>query len=131
MESARLRRIPSSRFLTHLKDTLLHESFARYLVARIAEQQQIIANLMTAEIEYRLGDTLLMLALKLGKPDSRGIRIEHKITHEELSAMVGTTRPRISEFLKKFRSLGLVEISKERFLVVHKNMLADYLAQVM
>src|SRR5689334_20382042 len=56
MENARLKRIPSAKFLRQLNEPPLFEGFARYLVARIAEQQQFIANLMTAESEYRLGD---------------------------------------------------------------------------
>jgi len=36
---------------------------------------------------------LLKLARKFGKRESRNVRIELKISHEELAAMVGTTRP--------------------------------------
>ncbi len=36
------------------------------------------------------------------KKDPRRIRIELKIFHEELSEMVGTTRPRISMFMQRF-----------------------------
>lgn len=44
--------------------------------------------------------------------------IEQRITHEELAAMIGTTRPRISTFMRRFRELGLIEFSAERFLIV-------------
>jgi len=36
----------------------------------------------------------------MGKKDPRGIRIELKISHEELSEMVSTTRPRISMLMQ-------------------------------
>jgi biotin operon repressor len=58
------------------------------------------------------------------------MRIEHKISHEELSEMVGTTRPRISKFMQRFRILGLIETSAERFLIIKEKKLADYLAQI-
>jgi hypothetical protein len=70
------------------------------------------------------------LARKLGKQDPRSIRIEHKISHEELSEMVGTTRPRISKFMQRFRILGLIETSAERFLIIKEKKLTDYLAQI-
>jgi CRP-like cAMP-binding protein len=79
--------------------------------------------------EQRLGETLLALARKLGQPDPRSTRIEHKITHEELSAMVGTTRPRITRFMLLFRALGLIEITPEHFLIIKEKKLADYLAR--
>jgi hypothetical protein len=44
--------------------------------------------------------------------------------------MVGTTRPRISVFMQRFRNLGLIETNKEHFLVVKEKKLSDYLAQI-
>ena len=61
---------------------------------------------MTVDSEQRLGQTLLQLARTMGKKDRRSIRIELKISHEELSEMVGTTRPRVSVFMRRFRTWG-------------------------
>lgn len=84
---------------------------------------------MTVNSEQRLGKPLLQLAHKLGLQDPSSIRIEHKISHEELSEMVGTTRPRISEFMQRFRNLGLIETTVEHFLIIEEKKLTDYLAQ--
>jgi CRP-like cAMP-binding protein len=102
----------------------------QYLAVRIADQQQVIANLMTVDSEQRLGKTLLQLARTLGKKDPRSIRIELKITHEELSEMVGATRPRISMFMQRFRNLGLIETNENHFLVIKEKKLTDYLARI-
>jgi len=122
-----VRKIPSHRFIVHLNTNSLFADFVRYLVVRIAEQEQIIARSMTINSEDRLGEILIHLARKLGKPTSNGIRIEHRITHEELSKMVGTTRPRVTEFLQGFRKLGLIEISSKHFLIVKQDRLTTYL----
>jgi CRP-like cAMP-binding protein len=66
----------------------------------------------------------------MGKKDPRSIRIELKITHEELSEMVGTTRPRISLFMQRFHHLGLMETNKDRFFIIKETKLAQYLAQI-
>jgi CRP-like cAMP-binding protein len=66
----------------------------------------------------------------MGKKDPRSIRIELKISHEELSEMVGTTRPRISVFMQRFRNLGLIETNREHFLIIKEKKLAGYLAQI-
>jgi CRP/FNR family transcriptional regulator, cyclic AMP receptor protein len=108
----------------------LFEGFAQYLAVRITDQQQVIANLMTVDSEQRLGKTLLQLARTLGKKDPRSIRIELKISHEELSDMVGATRPRTSVVMRKFRNLGLIETNEDHFLIVKEQKLIGYLAQI-
>jgi len=130
MEETILERIPSSQFLARLSRDSLLEGFVRYLAVRIADQQQVIANLVTVESEQRLGKTLLQLGRTMGKKDPHGLRIETKISHEELSEMVGTTRPRVSLFMQRFRNLGLIEINLDRFLVINEKKLTDYLARI-
>jgi CRP/FNR family transcriptional regulator, cyclic AMP receptor protein len=130
MEETSLKQIPCSSFFARLKRDLLFEGFVQYLAVRIADQQQVMANLVTVDSEQRLGKTLLQLARKLGTQDPRSVLIEHRISHEELSEMVGTTRPRISKFMQRFRNLGLIETSAERFLIIKEKKLTAYLAQI-
>ena len=130
MEETVLKLIPCAKFFTRLSSDKLLEGFVRYLSVRIADQQEAIANLVTVDSEQRLGKTLLQLARKFGKKDPRSIRIEHRISHEELSEMVGTTRPRISVFMQRFRNLGLIETNSDRFLIIKETKLSDYLAQI-
>lgn len=127
MEATVVRVMPCAHFLLLLNRDGLLPGFIQYLAMRIADQQETIANLVTVDSEQRLAKTLLHLARKLGKQDPRSIRIEPRITHEELAAMVGTTRPRISAFMQRFRELGLIEISTERFLIVKEAKLTAYL----
>ena len=130
MKATVLKQIPCAQFFARLTRDSLSEGFVRYLAARIADQQQVIANLVTVDSEQRLGQTLLQLARTMGKKDPRSIRIELKITHEELSEMVGTTRPRISLFMQRFHNLGLIETNKDRFFIIKEKKLTDYLAQI-
>ena len=130
MKQTMLKQIPCAQFLGRLSRDSLFEGFVRYLAVRIADQQQVIANLVTVDSEQRLGQTLLQLARTMGKKDPRSIRIELKISHEELSEMVGTTRPRISLFMQRFHNLGLIETNGDRFLIIKENKLTDYLAQI-
>jgi len=119
MEDTVLKKIPGSQFLARLRRDSLFEGFVRYLAVRIADQQQVVANLVTMDSEQRLG-----------KKEPRGTRVELKISHDELSEMVGTTRPRISLFMQRFRNLGLIETNLDRFLVINEKKLAGYLAQI-
>jgi CRP-like cAMP-binding protein len=130
MQKTVLKQIPCDRFFARLKDESLFEGFVQYLAVRIADQQQIIANLVTVDSEQRLGKTLLRLARTMGKRDPHSIRIELRISHEELSRMVGATQSRVSIFMQRFHNLGLIETNADNFFVIKEVKLADYLAQL-
>ena len=130
MENTVVKRLPCTRFLERLSRDKLLEGFIKYLAVRIADQQEVIANLVTVDSEQRLGKTLLQLARKLGRKDPRSIRIELRISHEELASMVGTTRSRISVFMQRFRNLNLIEISEEHHLIIKEKNLTTYLASI-
>jgi len=130
MEETIVKQIPCSQFLLRLSQDTLLEGFVRYLAVRIADQQQVITNLVTVDSEQRLARTLLQLAQKLGQHDPRSIRIVCRISHAELAEMVGTTRPRISLFMKHFRDLGLIELTVENHLIIKEQLLTVYVASV-
>jgi CRP/FNR family cyclic AMP-dependent transcriptional regulator len=124
-----LRRISATKLFAAMTDAGLREELVRYLAHRLFEQQQLITDLVTADSEYRLAATLLHLARKLGKRDANLLRIEERITQEELSGMVGTTRSRVGYFLKRFRNAGLVFRTQGCFLVVDEPRLDDFIAR--
>jgi len=130
MEDTLLKKVPCARFLERLARDSLLEGFIRYLAVRVAEQQAVIANLVTVDSEQRLGKTLLYLARQLGQKGHRSTRIELRISHEELSNMIGTTRPRVSLFMQRFRNLGLIEVTEEHYLIIKEDKLTSYLASI-
>ncbi|GAA3273691.1 Crp/Fnr family transcriptional regulator [Dactylosporangium vinaceum] len=122
-----LRRISAAKVLSALADAGLRGEFVRYLAQRLFEQQQLIIGLVTADSEYRLAAILLHLARKHGKREEHLLRIEERITQEELSGMVGTTRSRVGYFLKRFRNAGLVATRDDCFLLVDEPRLDDFM----
>ena len=130
MEDTLLKKVPCAKFLKRLATDSLLEGFVKYLAVRVADQQEVIANLVTVDSEQRLGKTLLHLAKQLGEKGARSTRIELRISHEELSKMVGATRPRVSVFIQRFRNLGLIELSEEHYLIVKEDKLTAYLASI-
>jgi CRP-like cAMP-binding protein len=130
MEDTMVKRIPGERFLKRLAADSLLEGFVKYLAVRVSDQQSVISNLVTVDSEQRLGKTLLQLARQLGKRGPASTRIELRISHEELSNMIGTTRPRISVFMQRFRNLGLIELTEEHYLIVSEDKLISYLSSI-
>ena len=69
--------------------------------------------------EKPLAQTLLLSANagKQGRPQP----MSTKISQETLAKMVGTTRPRVSFFMNKFRKLGFIDYNGD--LQVHSSLL--------
>jgi CRP/FNR family cyclic AMP-dependent transcriptional regulator len=95
------------------------EEFLSYLLERSMRTQADLVDLLFNSSEKRLARTLLRMA-DFGKPDEMQALIP-PVTQETLAEMIGTTRPRVSYFMNRFRSLGLIEY-KDR-IQVHKGRL--------
>ena len=67
MQDTVLKKIPCAQFFQRLSRDSLFEGFVQYLAVRVADQQQVIANLVTVGSEQRLGKTLLRLACTMAK----------------------------------------------------------------
>lgn len=127
MRTSWVRRIPASRFRAAMGDKQILDGFVTYFTERLAEQQRVIATMVTMDSEQRLAAVLLRLSRKVGKRRAHNlIAIEDRITQEELSGMVGTTRSRVGYFLKRFRAAGMVVPAAEPFLLVDEERLAEY-----
>ena len=130
MEDTLLKKVPCAKFLERLSTDSLLEGFVRYLAVRVAGQQEVIANLVTVDGEQRLGKTLLHMARQLGDKGPRSTRIGLRISQQELSNMIGTTRPRVSVFMQRFRNLGLIDLSEDHYLVIKEDKLTAYLESI-
>lgn len=75
-----------------------------------------------------MSKTLLQLAHTAGKKDQQNSLVELKTSHDELSEVVGTTRPWISLFMQRFRNPGLIETDLDHFLVIKEKKLTLHLA---
>ena len=131
VEDTLVRAIPGPRFLECLARAGLTERFVHHLAARLAAEQQTVADLVTLGAEQRTGETLLRLARTCGEPRHEApgtTRLTWRLSHEELSQMVGTTRPRVTSFLSRFRRLGLLSKTPDGLLLVHEARLRMHLA---
>jgi len=54
MKATTLKQIPRSHFFARLSRDSLFEGFVRDLAVRVADQQQVIANLVTVDSEQRM-----------------------------------------------------------------------------
>jgi CRP/FNR family cyclic AMP-dependent transcriptional regulator len=87
--------------------SLFSERFMAHLLARNVRFEEDLVDQLFNSSEKRLARVLLLLA-RFGKEGATEPVIP-KVSQEVLAEMVGTTRPRINEFMNKFRKLGFIE----------------------
>ena len=96
------------------------ELFIAHLLTRNSRVEEDLVDQLFNSSEKRLARTLLLLANfgKEGGPQP----ITTRISQETLAEIIGTTRPRVSHFMNKFRKLGF--ISYNGHLQVHSSLLS-------
>jgi CRP/FNR family transcriptional regulator, cyclic AMP receptor protein len=92
----------------------------------MAEEQEHIALLLSANSEQRLANMLLHLGGLFGTNDSHSRTTIPRILLDDLASMVGTTRSRVGFFLKNFREQGLVEVNADRSLTFQPEKLREF-----
>jgi CRP/FNR family cyclic AMP-dependent transcriptional regulator len=94
--------------------------FLAYVLSRNIRIEEDLVDQLFNSSEKRLARVLLLLANfgKEGKPEL----IIPKISQETLAEIIGTTRPRVSFFMNKFRKLGF--ISYNGGLEIHNSLLS-------
>ena len=96
------------------------EVFMRHLLTRNSRVEEDLVDQLFNSSEKRLARTLLLLANfgKNGGPQP----ITTSISQATLAEIIGTTRPRVSHFMNKFRKLGFIEYNGH--LQIHSSLLS-------
>jgi CRP-like cAMP-binding protein len=101
------------------------ELFMTHLLTRNSRVEEDLVDQLFNSSEKRLARTLLLLANfgKEGGPQP----ITTKISQETLAEIIGTTRPRVSHFMNKFRKLGFIAYNGH--LEIHSALLSVLLSE--
>ncbi len=124
MTDCNLLRIEKKAMLLALaREVKLANVFWAYVLARNIQYQQDLVDQRCNPSEKRLARILLLLAHfdGHGSPETQ----TPKISHETLAEMVGTTRSRVSFFMKRFKESGFIDYGHQGGLMrVHRTLLA-------
>lgn len=101
------------------EEVLFSEMFLAFMLARSMRTQAALIDRLFDSSEKRLARILLLMA-ETGKPCAAGMLLA-PVTQQALAEMVGTTRARVSFFMNRFRTLGLIEYDDR--IRVHKSLL--------
>jgi CRP/FNR family cyclic AMP-dependent transcriptional regulator len=100
----------------------LSEKFTASLLTRNIDLEEDLCDQFFNHSEKRLARVLLKLA-RLRAHDVAPDTSVPILSHETLAEMVGTTRSRITHFMNKFRTMGLIDYNGE--LTVRTELLTD------
>jgi len=112
--------------------TISHNDFQRLLMGNEKVVRQIIQVLCSRlrqvwaqvqDLSYSTADDriragILQLSRKHGVQDSRGIIIDLKITHQELSELVGTSRETVTRTLARLQRRGILQLENRRIILL-------------
>ena len=100
----------------------LSEKFIAALLVRNTDLEEDLCDQLFNHSEKRLARLLLKLS-RLRDIDGNRESTVPMLSHETLAGMVGTTRSRITHFMNKFRTLGLIDYNGT--LTVRTELLTD------
>jgi CRP/FNR family transcriptional regulator, cyclic AMP receptor protein len=123
MTDCSLDKIEKSRMVRMLHE--LHdvsELFITHLLSRNIRYEADLVDQLFNSSEKRLARILLLLS-HFGK-ESRAESVVPTVSQDTLAQMVGTTRPRVSHFMNRFREHGFIDYSDTGGLTVHSGLLS-------
>jgi CRP/FNR family transcriptional regulator, cyclic AMP receptor protein len=93
---------------------------------RLRAIESRIGEMVFKSAPARLATMLLNLAETMGRSEDRGIRLQARLTHQNLANLIGTSRETVSTLLGQFSQRGLVLQDHRQIVILD----SDGLAQV-
>ena len=84
------------------------------LELRLVQYEELVKCLWPRETEVRLANLLPILAQKFGEKRDGAVTIDLRLTHQDLAAMVASTRESVTKVLNEMRNRDLIEIESGR-----------------
>ena len=84
------------------------------LELRLVQYEELVKCLLPRETEVRLANLLPLLAQKFGDRNNGVVTIDLRLTHQDLAAMVASTRESVTKVLNDMRTRDLIEIDAGR-----------------
>jgi len=85
------------------------------LELRLVQYEELVKCLLPRETEERLANLLPLLAQKFGERNEDGVvTIDLRLTHQDLAAMVASTRESVTKVLNEMRNRGVIKVESRR-----------------
>lgn len=88
------------------------------LAGRLRRANDIVSDLVFADVPGRVAKSLLDLSRRFGAPAEGGIRVAHDLTQEELAQLVGASRETVNKALADFSSRGWIRLEQRSVVIL-------------
>lgn len=117
IEESLLHLVDMARMEAWMCQPALAANLVRLLSAQIAERELAVAIALEPRVERRLLLKLRQLAERWGRVTPDGIRLDLRLTHQELANMVGAVRESVTLALGRLAEAGEIEV-RNRTLII-------------
>lgn len=93
------------------------------LASRLRTLGHELANLMSDDVDTRIGKLLLRAAERYGEREGNTIVLRIPLTHQAISDMIGAARPTVSSALGNFRRSGVLSFHGHRIRIENEALL--------
>jgi CRP-like cAMP-binding protein len=84
------------------------------------------ASMSQKNVRERLAELLLMLKKTYGIKENGKIRLDIKLTREEMASMVGTANETIIRFISEFKDEGIIEQKGKEIFILDEDKLSEF-----
>jgi CRP/FNR family transcriptional regulator, cyclic AMP receptor protein len=119
IEASTLVLVDQGRLEVWMREPALAVNIVRILSAQVADRELALAIALEPRIERRLLLKLRQLALRWGRVTPEGVRLDLRLTHQELANMVGAVRESVTLALGRLSEQGEVTV-RNRTLVIRR-----------
>lgn len=93
-------------------------SLVTAMASRMRQSEALIALLGLRRVEERVRGFLELLANEYGQPCEQGLRLNLRLTHQDIAATLSTTRVTVTRVLGMLKEEGWLQLDSQRQLVV-------------
>ncbi len=102
------------------KNPVLSIRISRLFGLRVYEMEVLLQEVAFRPVISRVAYILLKLAEKFGVRSVEGIRINIKLTHEEIASMIGATRESVTKSLNELKKRGLIDTKHKKITILDR-----------
>lgn len=117
IEDSLVHLVDRARMGAWMREPALAANLVRVLSAQIADLEMAVAIALEPRVERRLLLKLRQLAERWGRVTPDGVRLDLRLTHQELANMVGAVRESVTIALGRLSEAGEIEV-RNRTLII-------------
>lgn len=113
-------------FTTVQRNTVLAIELAKKLSIEMSEAEMKFTSMLQRNVRERLAGLLLNLATSFGATEGKQIRLDIKMTREELASMIGTVTETVIRFITEFKEEGIIAEEGKTIYIVNEEKLVAF-----